>query len=49
MDGSAVEQAIDTVWPAKLKVGLMAISTSNDPFSVQFTQYDLKTKGAKSE
>lgn len=40
---------IDTVWPSKLKVGLMAISTSNDPFSVQFTQFDLKAKESKPE
>lgn len=40
---------IDTVWPSKLKVGLMAISTSNEPFSVQFTQFDLKAKESKTE
>jgi S1-C subfamily serine protease/regulation of enolase protein 1 (concanavalin A-like superfamily) len=40
---------IDTVWPSKLKVGLMAISTSSDPFSVKFEQFDLKSKGSQSE
>jgi regulation of enolase protein 1 (concanavalin A-like superfamily) len=34
----------DNVWPNKLKVGLTAISTSSDPFSVKFEQFDLKTK-----
>jgi regulation of enolase protein 1 (concanavalin A-like superfamily) len=37
---------IDTVWPEKLKVGLLAISTSSDPFSVKFEEFDLKVKGA---
>jgi regulation of enolase protein 1 (concanavalin A-like superfamily) len=35
---------IDTVWPNKLKVGLMAISTSGEPFSVKFDQFDLKAR-----
>jgi regulation of enolase protein 1 (concanavalin A-like superfamily) len=35
---------IDTVWPAKLKAGLTAISTSNEPFWVKFEEFDLKTK-----
>ncbi|HEY7328841.1 MAG TPA: DUF1349 domain-containing protein [Gemmataceae bacterium] len=34
----------DNVWPNKLRVGLAAISTSSDPFSVKFEQFDLKTK-----
>jgi regulation of enolase protein 1 (concanavalin A-like superfamily) len=34
----------DNVWPNKLKVGLTAISTSSDPFSVKFEHFDLKTK-----
>ena len=33
---------IDSVWPAKLKVGLTAISTSSEPFSVTFEDFDLK-------
>jgi S1-C subfamily serine protease/regulation of enolase protein 1 (concanavalin A-like superfamily) len=33
---------IDTVWPSKLKVGLVAISTSNEPFTVKFEQFDVK-------
>lgn len=39
-DSSAWKQLkpIDTVWPSKLKVGLMAISTSSDPSSVKFEQ-----------
>jgi len=45
-DGAIWKQLkpIDTVWPSKLRVGLMAISTSSDPFSVKFEQFDLKTK-----
>ncbi len=39
----------DTVWSSKLKVGLLAISTSSDPFSVKFEQIELKTMGAQSE
>jgi regulation of enolase protein 1 (concanavalin A-like superfamily) len=38
---------IDTVWPAKLKVGLSAINSSSQPFAVQFTDYSLESKGAK--
>jgi regulation of enolase protein 1 (concanavalin A-like superfamily) len=38
---------IDTVWPSKLKVGLIAISTSSEPFSVKFEQFDLKRKGVQ--
>jgi hypothetical protein len=47
-DGAAWKQLkpIDTVWPSKLRVGLLAISTSSDPFSVKFEQCDLKTKGS---
>ncbi len=50
-DGTAWKplKPIDTVWPTKLKVGLMAISTSSDPFSVLFAQFDLKTKGSHPE
>jgi regulation of enolase protein 1 (concanavalin A-like superfamily) len=35
---------IDTVWPAKLKVGLAAINSSTEPFAVKFEDFDLKTK-----
>jgi regulation of enolase protein 1 (concanavalin A-like superfamily) len=33
---------IQTVWPAKLKVGVLAVSSSGLPFSVTFEEYDLK-------
>jgi regulation of enolase protein 1 (concanavalin A-like superfamily) len=36
---------IDTVWPAKLRVGLTAISTSSDPLVVKFEEFELKAKG----
>jgi regulation of enolase protein 1 (concanavalin A-like superfamily) len=35
---------IDTLWPSKVKVGLLAISTSSSPFSVTFDEFDLKAK-----
>jgi regulation of enolase protein 1 (concanavalin A-like superfamily) len=35
---------IDTVWPAKLRVGLAAINSSSDPFAPKFEEFDLKTK-----
>jgi regulation of enolase protein 1 (concanavalin A-like superfamily) len=38
---------IDTVWPAKLKVGLSAITSSGQPFAVQFTDYSLESKADK--
>jgi regulation of enolase protein 1 (concanavalin A-like superfamily) len=38
---------IDTVWPAKLKVGLAAISSSSQPFEAQFTEYALQSQAAK--
>jgi regulation of enolase protein 1 (concanavalin A-like superfamily) len=38
---------IDTVWPAKLKVGLSAVSSSGEPFAVQFTEYALQTQAAR--
>jgi regulation of enolase protein 1 (concanavalin A-like superfamily) len=40
---------IDTVWPSKLKVGLLAISTSSKPFSVKFEEFDLKAKGTATD
>jgi regulation of enolase protein 1 (concanavalin A-like superfamily) len=36
---------IDTVWPAKLRVGLTAISTSSDPFVVKFEEFELLGNG----
>ncbi|HTU22837.1 MAG TPA: trypsin-like peptidase domain-containing protein [Gemmataceae bacterium] len=40
-----VLKPIDTVWRSKLKVGLMAISTSRQPFAATFEEFELKTKG----
>jgi regulation of enolase protein 1 (concanavalin A-like superfamily) len=50
-DGKTWKQLkpIDTVWPSKLKVGLIAISTSSEPFAVKFEQFDLKAKGPPRE
>ena len=47
-DGSAWRplKPIDTVWPAKLKVGLAAISSSSEPFAAQFTEYSLQSPAA---
>jgi regulation of enolase protein 1 (concanavalin A-like superfamily) len=41
-----VLKPIDTVWPAKLKVGLTAINSSSEPFTVTFEEFSLKTRGA---
>ncbi len=38
---------IDTVWPAKLKVGLSAISSSSQPLAVQFTDFSLQSSATK--
>ncbi|HEY7330432.1 MAG TPA: DUF1349 domain-containing protein [Gemmataceae bacterium] len=38
---------IDTLWPAKLKVGLTAITSSSQPFEAQFTDFSLQTQEAK--
>jgi regulation of enolase protein 1 (concanavalin A-like superfamily) len=38
-------QPIDTVWPAKLKVGLAAINSSTEPFTMKFEEFNLETKG----
>jgi regulation of enolase protein 1 (concanavalin A-like superfamily) len=38
---------IDTVWPKKLKVGLLAINTSSEPFTPSFEQFDLSVIGVK--
>lgn len=49
-DGTAwkeILKPIDTVWPSKLKIGLMAISTSTQPLVAKFEEFDLKTKGAQ--
>jgi regulation of enolase protein 1 (concanavalin A-like superfamily) len=48
-DGSKWKQVkpIDTVWPAKLKIGLSAINSNNEPFMVKFEEFDLKTKDNK--
>jgi regulation of enolase protein 1 (concanavalin A-like superfamily) len=48
-DGSTWKQLkpIDTVWPAKLKVGLAAINSSSEPFAVKFEECDLKTTSAE--
>jgi S1-C subfamily serine protease/regulation of enolase protein 1 (concanavalin A-like superfamily) len=40
-------QPIDTVWPAKLKVGLAAINSSSEPFSMKFEEFTLDTKAGK--
>jgi regulation of enolase protein 1 (concanavalin A-like superfamily) len=50
-DGSTWKQLqpIDTVWPDKLKVGLSAITTSSEPFSVKFDEFELKTSGSAPE
>lgn len=40
---------IDIGWPSKLKVGLLAISTSSSPFSVTFEEFDLKVKESATD
>jgi len=40
---------IDTILPDRIKVGLMAITTSNTPFTVKFEQYDFKAGGPAGE
>jgi len=40
-------QPIDTLWPSKLKVGLSAINSNNEPFSLRFEEFTLKGKEAK--
>jgi regulation of enolase protein 1 (concanavalin A-like superfamily) len=51
VDGSSWKelQPIDTVWPAKLKVGLAAINSSTEPFAVKFEDYELNAKIAGTE
>lgn len=34
---------IDTVWPAKLRVGLNAINSSNEPFTVTFEEFKFQS------
>lgn len=36
---------IQTVWPTKLKVGLLAVNSSSLPFSVSFEDFELKANG----
>jgi regulation of enolase protein 1 (concanavalin A-like superfamily) len=47
-DGSTWKrlQPIDTLWPAKLKVGLAVINSSSEPFALKFEDFTLKTRGA---
>jgi regulation of enolase protein 1 (concanavalin A-like superfamily) len=40
---------IQTVWPAKLKIGLCANSSSGLPFEVAFEEYELKAKPRKAD
>ena len=40
---------IQTVWPAKLKIGLVAISSSGLPFAVAFEEYALKAAAKKGD
>ncbi len=35
---------IDTVWPKKIKVGLHAVTSSNQPFTAEFKEFSLVTK-----
>jgi regulation of enolase protein 1 (concanavalin A-like superfamily) len=51
LDGSTWKdlQPIDTVWPAKLKVGLAAVNSSSEPFAVKFEEYELNAKLAGVE
>jgi regulation of enolase protein 1 (concanavalin A-like superfamily) len=39
---------IDTVWPAKLKVGVNAINSSNEPFVVRFEDFKFQAKASNS-
>src|SRR5581483_2309198 len=50
-DGSKWKQVkpIDTLWPAKLKVGLSAINSNNEPFAVKFEEFDFKAKNAEKD
>jgi regulation of enolase protein 1 (concanavalin A-like superfamily) len=43
-DGSSWKRLkpIDTIWPAKLKVGLAAINSSSEPFLVKFEEFNLE-------
>jgi regulation of enolase protein 1 (concanavalin A-like superfamily) len=47
-DGAQWKQLkpIDTIWPAKLNVGLAAINSSSKPFALTFEGFSLKTSGA---
>lgn len=35
---------IDTVWPAELKIGVNAVNSSNEPFTVRFEEFSFKGK-----
>jgi len=35
---------IDTIWPARLQVGLDAVNPSGDPFTVRFAKLSFKGK-----
>src|SRR5262249_24947683 len=39
-------QPIDTLWPTRLKVGLAAINSSTEPFTLRFEEFSLKAKAA---
>lgn len=43
-DGKAWKslKPVDTLWPAKIKIGLTAITTSSEPFDVSFDSFELK-------
>jgi regulation of enolase protein 1 (concanavalin A-like superfamily) len=47
LDGSRWKQLqpIDTVWPDRLKVGLLAINSSTEPFAPAFEEFSLKANG----
>jgi regulation of enolase protein 1 (concanavalin A-like superfamily) len=39
---------IDTVWPSEVKIGINAINSSNEPFTVRFENLSIKTGRASS-
>jgi regulation of enolase protein 1 (concanavalin A-like superfamily) len=43
MDGRTWKalKPIDTIWPAKLKIGLAAINSSSEPFTLKFEEFSL--------
>ena len=36
---------IDTVWPPSVKVGVVAINSSSEPFTVTFEEFTVRGKG----